>query len=236
MSLYEATCTEPQLLAVFSYSCLNLYNFPYTNVRFLPVTATHVYMVSIRITCMCIIYTCYTHLHVYMVSIHMLYSPACVYGINTHVILTCMCIWYQYTCYTHLHVYMVSIHMLYSPACVFGINTHVILTCMCIWYQYTCHTHLHVYMVSMHMLYSPACVYDINAHVILTCMCIIMVSIHMLYSPSCVYGINTQCYTTEYNFLFAWCLSNNYNFRSVKSKRRVLNANPSSDWCIRIFP
>ena len=27
----------------FSYSCLNLYTFPYTNVRFLPVTTTYVY-------------------------------------------------------------------------------------------------------------------------------------------------------------------------------------------------
>ena len=33
---------EPQLLAVFSYSCLNIYNSPYANVRFLPVTTTHV--------------------------------------------------------------------------------------------------------------------------------------------------------------------------------------------------
>ena len=29
-----------QLLAVFSYSCLNLYNSPYANVRFLPVSTT----------------------------------------------------------------------------------------------------------------------------------------------------------------------------------------------------
>ena len=34
--------SEPQLLAVCSYSCLNLYNFPYTNVRFLPVTPTYI--------------------------------------------------------------------------------------------------------------------------------------------------------------------------------------------------
>ena len=32
--------SEPQLLAVFSYSCLNIYNSTYTNVRFLPVTDT----------------------------------------------------------------------------------------------------------------------------------------------------------------------------------------------------
>ena len=32
-----------QLLAVFSYTCLNLYNSSYTNVHFLPVTATYVY-------------------------------------------------------------------------------------------------------------------------------------------------------------------------------------------------
>ena len=33
--------SEPQLLAVFSYSCLNLYNSTYANVRFLPVPATY---------------------------------------------------------------------------------------------------------------------------------------------------------------------------------------------------
>ena len=40
-----------QLLAVFSYSCLNIYNSPYTNVRFLPVTATYVLLQDMEKLC-----------------------------------------------------------------------------------------------------------------------------------------------------------------------------------------
>ena len=43
IELHAQKISEPQLLAVFSYSCLNLYNSTYANVRFLPVTATHNY-------------------------------------------------------------------------------------------------------------------------------------------------------------------------------------------------
>ena len=34
--------SEPQLLAVFSYCCLDLYTFPYTNVHFLPATVKYI--------------------------------------------------------------------------------------------------------------------------------------------------------------------------------------------------
>ena len=40
--MIELQISEPQLLAVFSYSGLNLYNSTYANVRFLPVTATYI--------------------------------------------------------------------------------------------------------------------------------------------------------------------------------------------------
>ena len=41
IELHAQYISEPQLLAVFSYSCLNIYNSPYANVCFLPVTTTY---------------------------------------------------------------------------------------------------------------------------------------------------------------------------------------------------
>ena len=39
--MIELHCIVKFRLAVFSYSCLNIYNSPYANVRFLPVSTTY---------------------------------------------------------------------------------------------------------------------------------------------------------------------------------------------------